>query len=610
MGRRSRGAVGTPLLLLIVAVLVSACTGSGTETTTTAIASTSTTTVAPDTTTTTTSDTLPPTIDLSPGLMVFGAVPPQPEWEVGNIYFPDGSTDYWDLFEEGAPWDEARSRIGAFKIHSWMARVFFTDEQIVTLTGYLDRHGIPLMVEAEPLTPPTTCQHTESFEGPYELDGARRIKDLGGTIGAVVIEQPYTYGHKNDGPGSCQYPLEQVIDEVVTWVEDMREIFPGVPVGSIEGVWQSPATTPEDMATWLDAYEAAMGEPFAFLHMDVDWRRSDWTEVVRGIEEVADARGVPFGLLYNGTFADTDSDGWIQEAIERVAEYEQAAGGTPDHVVFQSWEDWPDAVLPDSSTSAFTHLVNRYDGTRTALTDPSIDETDGQRIIEGTVTDASTGAGLAGLPVTVSATPMTGMTQDVTITGEVPAGVAEALILLRVNAEDAGPGTLDAEISTITFTEADDDTNLVPNGDISGGSNWEVYNTRGDIRFGTGTGGGSAMILDAEEGQTILIDGGRFPTTPGATYEFTVRMRSTWSPGAPAAGYVGIAFFEGGTEVERRIVRIEPIPFVAGTATTDGGGGYAVTLDSAAPDSAYLVTAHTPGDLTTWPSKVTTIVGG
>ena len=607
---RSTWSLARICLLLAVATTVAACTGGGADTTTTQPPAPTTSTTAA-TTTTTVADTPPPPIDLSPGLMVFGAVPPQPEWEAGNIYFPDGSTDYWELFTEGSPWEEARSHLGAFKIHSWMARVFFTDEQVIALTDYLDRHGIPLMVEAEPLTPPTTCQHTESFEGPYELEGARRIKELGGTIAAVVIEQPYTYGHKNDGPGSCQYPLERVIDEVVAWVEDMREIFPGVPIGSIEGVWQSPATQPEDMAIWLDAYEAAMGEPFAFLHMDVDWTRPDWPEVVRGIEEVADARGVPFGILFNGSFTEGGSDAWLQTAIERVARYEQAAGGTPDHVVFQSWEDWPDAVLPETSTSAFTHLVNRYHGTRTELTVLDGSTADGQQVLEGTVSDAAAGTGVSGLQVEALATPLTGRTQDVTITGTVPDGVTEALILLRINVEDAGPGTLDAEISDISYTEADGTTNLVPDGDFASGAGaWEVYNTRGDVRFGTATDGEPAMMLAAADGESIQIDGGRFPTTPGATYTFTVRMRSQWTPDAPDAGYVGIAFFEGGaTEIQRPNIPIRPVPFTVGTATTDASGSYAIVLDGAEPGSSYLVTVHTPGDLTTWPATLTTILG-
>lgn len=86
-------------------------------------------------------------------------------------------------------------------------------------------------------------------------------------------------------------------------------------------------------------------------------------------------------------------------------------------------------------------------------------------------------------------------------------------------------------------------------------------------------------------------------------------MRSQWNPETSNPGYVGIAFFDDGTEVERPIVRIEPVPFQVGVTTTDEAGRYSIALDGAEASSSYLITVHTPGDLKTWPSSVTTIVG-
>ena len=354
----------------------------------------------------------PAEIDLSPGLMVFGAVPPQPSWEVGNIYFPDGSTDYWNLFTESAAWEEARSNIGAFKIHSWMARVFFSDEQIITLTATsTPRH--PTHGRGRATHPADHLSAHRVLRGSVRARGRSAHQSTRGPS-APWSSSSRIPSVKNDGPGSCQYPLERVIDEVVAWVEDMREIFPGVPVGSIEGVWQSPATTPEDMATWLDAYEAAMGEPFAFLHMDVDWRRSDWTDIVRGIEEVADARGCPSG---SSTTAPSPTP-------TATAGSSKPSSGSPS-------TSRPPVGHPTTSSSSRGRTGQtrccrrprpRHSPTSSTVSRPStrarssLAESDGQPVIEDIVTDASTGIGLAGLPVTVSATPMTGMIQDVTIT--------------------------------------------------------------------------------------------------------------------------------------------------------------------------------------------------
>lgn len=531
-------------------------------------------------------------------MMIFAPIGPQPPDEVGNIYFPDGSTDYFDLFDEGSPWNEARSRLGAFKIHAWQARVFFSDEEMITMIDYLNRHGIPLIMEAEPLNPPTTCRHTESFEGPNELQTARKIKRLGGTIAAVAIEQPYSFGHKLDGEGACRYSVERVVDEVVTWVGEMREIFPDVRVGSIEGVWQSPKTTPDDMATWLDAYETASGEPFAFLHMDVDWYGSDWTEVLRGIEEVAGARGVPFGVIYNGGL-ETDSDAWIQQAITWAAEFEEAAGGTPDHIVFQSWTDKPDHVLPENALSGFTHVINRYYGTRTHLTEPTYDSS--AEAIVGTA-DSSDDTAVPGVTVEASAAPLDGAVQTAVLEGTVPDGATEALVVVRVNAEEAASGALDAALYEIAYSEGDSG-NLVPNGDFSQQDlYWGVGDTSADVRFGPSDRNGEpALMMSADVGEPIIVNGELFTTTPGAPYRFEVELGVVALLGVARSGTVSVAFLPPSGEV-RHTIQIDAQDVELGSAVADDMGRYVIPIGST-PSGTYRVTVETPGDLTTWPAR-------
>ncbi|MCL1593407.1 MAG: hypothetical protein M3132_03530 [Actinomycetia bacterium] len=601
-------------LAVVVVLLLAACAPSSDPAITTSPSDATTTSVpdAQDTNTTSTSATSESAdgdiLDTSLPLRILAPLPPAPPGETGNPLVVDGSADYWLLFDADALWEQGRSTIDAFKIHGWQIRSKLSDAELMVLLDYLDTHSIPLMLEMEPLDPPTTCRHNESFEGPYELQTARRIERLGGVIAAVAIEQPYTYGHKNDGEGECQYTVDRVVDEVVEWISDMREIYPGVPVGSIEGIWQSPATTPRDMEIWLDAYEAAAGEPFAFLHMDVDWLRSDWPEVLLGIEEVADEREVPFGVLYTGGHGD-DSDAWLQATIDHVATYEQLTGGSPDHVVFQSWTDKPDTLLPETSLSGFTHLLTRYDGARLTMSNAVVSEVDGQIFIEGTVVDETTGNGVSGLEVTALATPVTGAVQTVTTIGVVPEGATEALILVRSNAEDAGSGALDVEVYEVAYREDNDAQNRVPNGDMSRGNrDWEVYNTTGDVRFASdGSISEAAMTLMADPGDSIQIDGSRFPTTPGAAFEMTVRMLARPSPGVPHSGYVSVAFFADGAEIERRVIQFEPVPFAAGSGSTDEAGSYSIGVE-AASSGIYDLTLRTPGGLDAWPAFVTTSI--
>ena len=136
----------------------------------------------------------------------------------------------------------------------------------------------------------------------------------------------------------------------------MRAEWPEVVVGDIEPT-PSPVSA-IDLSDWLAAYGATAGEPFAFLHLDMDWSRFGWADLALDIEHASRGQGVPIGMIYNGGAATTDA-AWAQIAGRRVLAH-RADAARPEHVIFQSWMDKPDRVLPESDRTTFTALVNRY----------------------------------------------------------------------------------------------------------------------------------------------------------------------------------------------------------------------------------------------------------
>jgi hypothetical protein len=112
------------------------------------------------------------------------------------------------------------------------------------------------------------------------------------------------------------------------------------------------------LADWLDAYQAAAGEPFGFLHLDMDWGRQDWVDMAHDIQDRAQSRDVPLGMIYNGGAAPLREQ-WIQLAGERIKAY-QTAGPAADHAIFQSWMVQPDHALPETDPTTFSGLVLRY----------------------------------------------------------------------------------------------------------------------------------------------------------------------------------------------------------------------------------------------------------
>ncbi len=282
-------------------------------------------------------------------LVWFAPLPPLP----GRT----GSTDFMDQFAPGAPWTAAAGHIDVYKLYGeWVGDA--GPDQLRTAVSDIARRGMVLAMEAGALTAQAGCgQGIEGFPGKSAgLDLARRIKVAGGRLAVLALDEPYYYGHVYSGDGACHLGVDAVATEVAEFVSAMRSYFPEMQVGDIE-------PTPEPvssagLADWLDAYGRAAGERFAFLHIDADWGRPSWDGLAHDIQAMSTARGVPFGLIYNGGVA-ADRAQWIQVAGGRVRHFE-ASGPPPDHVVFQSWDPQPDQVLPDTDPTTFSGFVVSY----------------------------------------------------------------------------------------------------------------------------------------------------------------------------------------------------------------------------------------------------------
>lgn len=312
-------------------------------------------TLAPNTPTAESPQPTPIIVPVAQRLIWFAPLPPMPE-SAGRPFI--GSEDFIDLFSPGAPWQLAARRVNVFKLYGEWVAYHATAVELEKVVGDLQQRGIALGVEAGPLLPSEQCgQDIEGFAGLGEgLLIARRIQEAGGTIDFIALDEPFYYAHHFDGLKACHWTAEQVALAVQEFANGMRAVFPAAVIGDIEPL---PMGLPaETYMGWLDAYRQATGYDLDFLHLDLNYHDPIWAEKALQLEEYCRSRGIAFGILYNGE-GDTDSE-WIDSAWQRAGIYEQQVGGLPDHVIFQSWEDHPDFVLPENKPEAFTHLINRY----------------------------------------------------------------------------------------------------------------------------------------------------------------------------------------------------------------------------------------------------------
>jgi hypothetical protein len=70
--------------------------------------------------------------------------------------------------------------------------------------------------------------------------------------------------------------------------------------------------------------------------------------------------GIPVGIIYIGNGADPDDATYVAVSGERIIRHQFKDGGQPDQILFQSWVDHPDFVLPETDPTTFTGLIRTY----------------------------------------------------------------------------------------------------------------------------------------------------------------------------------------------------------------------------------------------------------
>lgn len=299
-----------------------------------------------------------PVVDLSGRpLYWFAPLPPMPTGP-GREY--TGAVDFMDLFEPGALWPEAASHIQVFKLYGEWVAYHATDDELRRAVAGIRERGLALAVEAGPLNAPVECGHgVESFAGTEEGQLiARRIRDAGGRIDLIALDEPMFFAGIYDGPNACHWDPQGIAAEVGQFAAVMRGEFPDVVIGDTEPLAGDAGASV--YASWLETFREVNGFDLAFLHMDIDWSRPGWPGEVAAIEEFGRDFGVPIGIIYTGNYQDTTDEAWLSIAGERVKRYEIEQRGRPDHVLFQSWHDRPDLSLPDSEAYTFTGFVRAY----------------------------------------------------------------------------------------------------------------------------------------------------------------------------------------------------------------------------------------------------------
>jgi hypothetical protein len=493
----------------------------------------------------------------SPSRVWFAPLPPMPT-RPGREYI--GSGDFMSLFSRKARWKQAARRIQVFKLYGeWVDGASFL--QLRSVIRDLKRRRIALALELGPLQATADCgQGVEGFGGPSSgVSTVSRIKVAGGTLAYIALDEPFFFGSLYDGANACHWTAERIAQQVAEYIRAVRTVFPHIVVGDIEPL--AGRGDPGAYTRWMDTYAHVTGAELPFFDLDVDFNRFDWVQETAQLESAAQARGMRFGLIYIGAGA-TDLE-WSRSAEDRIAKYELTSGLRPDDVIFQSWLDHPDRVLPETKPGTFTWLIDRYFRPRPTIR---------LELEAGTATATLSddrGHVMSGKEIDLTATPLvgSGIQETYEIVGTVPSNARTAVVGFRVNTECGCSAASDFTLYDVRYFESGGE-NRVPNSQFAQGlQGWGVWGD-GQVRVET-TSRGSALHVIAAPGQIAATNSTEFRVGPRQPFKVTFDARVT--PESAGSGYFDVVFLRD-TEVLRSSTNIAAAPVQLGPMRTDANG--------------------------------------
>jgi hypothetical protein len=473
---------------------------------------------------------------------------------------PPGAVDYMQLFAPDAKWAEALPAIKVFKIYPYFIGNA-PDAELSFMIAFLHAHNIKLALEAGALTASDRCgSHVEGYGGQYLQGVAKRIQMLGGTIDYLAMDEPLWFGSFYRGPRACQDTIPALAKNIATSIAAVRAIMPDIQVGDIEpGVGPgNPGDWAETIGKWAKALEEAMSMPPAFVHLDVNWF-ANWTDYISAVGVRLHRQNIPYGIIYNGTYADDTDAEWVHHAEQHYLDYE-AAGRSPDVAIFQTWRRYPTHVLPPKDAETLTNLAADYVREPTKLdihsTNPNI---------VGRLTTANgIPRGARAVSLQVRSTLVSDNIQPLIISGIAPDSAVSALFAVRLNAECHCSGAAHLELHRATFRQQGTATQEADFAATTG-----LFSRLQQIALSNE----GSLQIKVKAGQPVRLNSKVFPVLHGVPY--TASFNLGFSLDSIRAGFVAIIFLgTDGKEIQRIQGQLAPSWTNVATTVTDLGGEF------------------------------------
>ena len=508
-----------------------------------------------------------------------------------NVNQP-AAADWNLLFAPNPDWHLLARQINVFLIPT-NALLLTPPAQLRAMEASLARHHIALAMPVQSVLPPAgaTCGHQEGYADAWVAPKLiAKLRPLGVRLDILRLDGPLWFGHYATGPGSCHLPIPVLARQVAAAIAPYLAAYPHAELGDVEGP-QALAQHPHWQANYLAfkrALEADTGRKLAFLQADVNWREPDWPTALSAEATFAHRAGMKFGIIYDSDSLARSSADWVARARVAFDQAETLYHLIPDAAVFQTWNEIPDHIFPETAPGAQSRLVALYLRPRTALS-----LTRQGRVLRGRLTAA--GAGVAGANVRIDALGTApGQAPPLRVAqGRVPAKARFAILGLRVNSECLCAGDNNLLFGTLSYQET------------AGGADHAAKFFMPPPHLAPGVrlrpeviGGAPLLHLRVGPDAAFGFNSRIFPVTPGARFRFSVPLGTL--NGRGLFGTATLIWLDAQQHgLFRTNITLGADAHPVATARTDAGGGFTLQLPAGRGLAHQALRAFYPGSHTT-----------
>lgn len=272
--------------------------------------------------------------------------------------------EYEALLKSDSEWRIGVSNVDVFTIFTQFAEMAPNDK-LKAVIEFVKSHHTKLALSTH-INPygQNDCGHNpyiESYVGHGVLQKvAIRIKNLGGTLDYIEMDEPVWFGHEFNGTkNACHAQLGEIALGIKQTLSEIEQTFPHVIVGEAEPITGTRPDWPATMFEWRGVYERVVGKPLAFVHWDVSWANQVATNQLKVISARFHSEGLAIGVIYDGDGDDTSGLDFTTKAERRFQSTIRLLGFKPD-AIFESWMRFPEKLLPESEPGTMTSLLHNY----------------------------------------------------------------------------------------------------------------------------------------------------------------------------------------------------------------------------------------------------------